>query len=70
MKSYSSIVALVPFILSGVLSLDVEGESSEPPHIDHDTFFSNVIDKSSNHLRDASAGPWFIKFYAPWCGHC
>ena len=33
-----------------------------------------LTDKNFEHLTQASTGmttgAWFVKFYAPWCGHC
>jgi protein disulfide-isomerase-like protein len=33
-----------------------------------------LSDDNFEHLTQASSGattgPWFVKFYAPWCGHC
>ena len=33
-----------------------------------------LTDKNFEHLTQASSGmttgAWFVKFYAPWCGHC
>lgn len=70
MKSNLKIVAFVYFFCSQVFSLDVIDETAGAPHFDEQTFLERVIDKQTNQLKDAAAGPWFIKFYAPWCGHC
>jgi protein disulfide-isomerase-like protein len=32
----------------------------------HD-FYDKVVDRTGQKLKN---GPWFIKFFAPWCGHC
>ena len=36
----------------------------------YDTFDENVLIKSNEGKILKTNGIWFIKFYAPWCGHC
>jgi thiol-disulfide isomerase/thioredoxin len=41
--------------------------SSKLWEIGHDSYFEHIVDNSTNVL---SNGPWFLMFFAPWCGHC
>jgi thiol-disulfide isomerase/thioredoxin len=42
-------------------------EDKLPKVIGYETFYSEVVDETGKKLVN---GPWFIKLYAPWCGHC
>ena len=59
-----------------LLALCFYGSSTTPcaSAADIGTPHSSVIDLTSDnfdaHLSDPANGLWFLKFYAPWCGHC
>jgi protein disulfide-isomerase-like protein len=56
-------------LLANALELDdLNEESSNAVVLDTSNFYDLVVDTASNRLK--SEKPWFIKFYAPWCGHC
>ena len=41
----------------------------EVPHYDLDSWYETVVDKENGHTVRGDK-PFFVKFYAPWCGHC
>ena len=52
-------------IITACLAL---GAGAEPVTLTGENFAELVINKETG--EPVSNKPWFIKFYAPWCGHC
>ena len=64
-----------PFFFSAALAEEVQtSESCENGVCENDNQVVVLNSKNFEHLTQvstgATTGDWFIKFYAPWCGHC
>ena len=46
------------------------GDNWEPMDLDIESFNSLVVSKNGEKNEMRTENGWFIKFFAPWCGHC
>ena len=74
MQSLILSTALVLFTSTAVQANETiitsEPNSWEPVVMNQDLFAELVVDQAGEKPLMKSDNGWFIKFYAPWCGHC
>jgi len=66
----SKIFSFILFLLFFIKSFVIADENALPEK----SRVVELTDQTFEHLTQASTGAttgaWFVKFYAPWCGHC
>ena len=82
MKRIIKAMALMPLITMFAKAEDAQAETEakeeqkghewdwQPTLLNEETFKAYVVDYSDENAKMVSDKPWFIKFFAPWCGHC
>ena len=63
-----ALLTLLSNAVPTVLADEAININTQPPLLTSDTFDSQVYDFKTKKMHGNK--PWFIKFYAPWCGHC
>lgn len=69
----SKILSLSLFAFVLLFSVSISSTSAGIPieYVDKDTPLVNLTNANFDDLvLSKQNGPWFVMFFAPWCGHC
>mmetsp|Transcript_13053 Transcript_13053/g.22024 ORF Transcript_13053/g.22024 Transcript_13053/m.22024 type:complete len:163 (-) Transcript_13053:358-846(-) len=66
MKLAVLLASMLASLASAEVDIQIQGQ--EAPLLNVEQFDLMVLDKETSTVKTDK--PWFIKFFAPWCGHC